>query len=57
MVVGPVADDGVAFQQERYLNGGMNLEQLVKELTCKKLNRQYFFGTEKAISYLQLIDE
>lgn len=35
----------------------MNLEQLVKELTYKKLNRQYFFGTEKAISYLQLIDE
>lgn len=57
MVVGPVADDGVAFQMERYLNGGMNLEQLVKELTYKKLNRQYFFGTEKAISYLQLIDE
>ena len=57
VVVGPVADDGVAFQLERYLNGGMNLEQLVKELTYKKLNRQYFFGTEKAISYLQLIDE
>ena len=57
IVIGPVADDGVAFQLERYLNGGMNLEQLVKELTYKKLNRQYFFGTEKAISYLQLIDE
>ena len=54
-MVGPVADDGVAFQLERYLYGGMTLEQLAKELTYKKLNRQYFFGTDKAISYLQLI--
>ena len=49
MVVGPVADDGVAFQQEKYLNGGMNLEQLVKELTCKKLNRQYFSVRKKLL--------
>ena len=55
VVVGPVADEGVAFQLERYLYGGMTLEQLAKELTYKKLNRQYFFGTDKAISYLQLI--
>lgn len=55
IVVGPVADDGVAFQLERYLYGGMTLEQLAKELTYRKLNRQYFFGTEKAISYLQQI--
>lgn len=54
-MVGPVADDGVAFQLERYLYGGMTLEQLAKELTYKKLNHQYFFGTDKAISYLQLI--
>lgn len=55
VVVGPVADDGVAFQLERYLYGGLTLEQLAKELTYRKLNRQYFFGTEKAISYLQQI--
>ena len=49
VVVGPVADDGVAFQLERYLNGGMNLEQLVKELTYKKLNRQYFSVRKKLL--------
>lgn len=54
VVIGPIADDGVAFQLQKYEDGGMTLEQLAKELTFKKLNRQYFFGTEKAIVCLQL---
>lgn len=49
IVVGPVADDGVAFQLERYEQGLIELNVLVKELTYKRLNKQYFFGTEKAI--------
>lgn len=49
IVVGPVADDGVAFQLERYEQGLIALDVLVKELTYRKLNSQYFFGTEKAI--------
>lgn len=53
IVVGPIADDGVTFQLERYANGLINLSTLVEELTYKKLNRQYYFGTEKAISYLK----
>ncbi len=52
VVVGPVADDGVVFQLERFLNNMISLETLVKELTYKHLNRQYFFGTELAISKL-----
>ena len=56
IVIGPVADDGVSFQLLRYKEGGMTLEQLVKELTYKHLNRQYFFGTEKAISKLVHVD-
>lgn len=38
---------------------GSNIVQLIddvtlaRELTYKKLNRQYFFGTEKAISKLK----
>ena len=55
IVVGPVADDGVAFQLERYARKLITLDVLVKELTFRKLNRQYFFGTELAISKLKKI--
>lgn len=57
IVVGPVADDTVAFQLRRYLLGVISLENLVKELTYKKLSNQYLFGTEKAILTLQRIYE
>jgi hypothetical protein len=57
IVVGPVADDTVAFQLRRYLLGVISLENLVKELTYKKLSNQYFFGTEKAISKLRRTHE
>ena len=52
IVVGPVADDTVAFQLRRYVLGVISLENLVNELTYKHLNNQYFFGTEKATSTL-----
>lgn len=53
IVVGPIADDGVAFQLERYRRRMITLDTLVEELTYRKLNRQYFFGTKLAISKLQ----
>lgn len=53
IVVGPVADDTVAFQLRRYLLGGISLESLVHELEFKGLNSQYFFGTKLAISKLK----
>lgn len=53
VVIGPVADDGVAFQLERYSRKMISLETLVEELTYRSLNSQYFFGTEFAISKLQ----
>lgn len=53
VVIGPVADDGVAFQLERYSRKMITLETLVEELTFRNLNNQYFFGTECAISKLQ----
>ncbi len=53
IVVGPVANDTVAFQLRRYLLGVISLEDLVKELEFKGLNNQFFFGTELAISKLQ----
>ena len=52
-VIGPVADDGVAFQLERYNEGVIDLETLAKELAYRKLNRQYYFGTELAIEQLK----
>ena len=55
VVIGPIADDGVAFQLQKFKDGGITLNELVKELTYKHMNHQYFFGTEKAISLLQRI--
>ena len=45
VIIGPIADDGVAFQLERYS----------RQMTYRKLNRQFFFGTELSISKLQRI--
>ena len=52
IVIGPVADDTVAFQLRRFLMGVISLEDLVKELTYKDINNQYYFGTATAISKL-----
>lgn len=55
IVVGPVADDGVVFQINLFMMDFITIEELVKRLEFKKLNSQYFFGTEKAISKLKRI--
>lgn len=55
IVVGPIADDGVVYQINLYLQRIITIEQLVRELTYRKLNRQYFFGTERAIATLRRI--
>lgn len=53
IVIGPVANDGVAYQLERYNEGAIDLETLARELAYRKLNRQYFFGTDQAIALLK----
>ena len=53
IVVGPIADDGVAFQLDRYTRHMISLATLVEELTYRRLNRQYFFGTQRAIQTLK----
>ncbi len=50
IVVGPIADDGVVFQINLFMQHFITIEELVKRLEFKKLNSQYFFGTKKAIS-------
>ena len=55
IVIGPIANDGVAYLLNRYEEGSFTLDDLARELQYKKLNNQYFFGTEKAISFLKRI--
>ena len=55
IVVGPVADDGVVFQLNLYIQRLITIDSLIEELTYKKLNNQYFFGTEKAIKLLKRV--
>ena len=53
IVIGPVADDGIAFQLERFHEQLIDDEALARALAYKKLNSQYFFGTEKAAKLLK----
>ena len=53
IVVGPVVDDGVVYQLNLYLQRLITIDELVRELTYKYLNRQFFFGTDKALLTLK----
>ena len=53
IVIGPIANDGVAYLLGRYEEGTLTIEELSDKLDYKKLNSQYFFGTEKAINKLR----
>lgn len=56
IVIGPVADDGVAYLMGRYHEGTISIEQLAKELEYKQLNNQYLFASIKAIRLLERIN-
>ena len=55
VVIGPIADDGVALQIGLFRDGFIDLAALTKALEYKKLNKQYYFGTVKAINLLKKI--
>ena len=55
IVIGPIADDGVAYLLDRYEEGSYTIEELANELKYKKLNCQYFFGTNRSVSLLKRI--
>lgn len=55
IVVGPIADDGVAYLLGRYEEGTLDLEGLAKELEYKHLNSQYYFGSLEALKHLRRI--
>lgn len=53
IVIGPIADDGVVLQITNYREGIYTPEQAAQLLQDKYLDQQYYFGTERALSYLQ----
>ena len=55
IVIGPIANDGVAYLLGRYEEGTLTIEELSNKLEYKKLNNQYFFGTEKSLKYLKRV--
>lgn len=55
IVVGPIANDGVAYLLGRYEEGTISIEELSRKLEFKQLNNQYFFGTEKSLNYLKRV--
>ena len=55
IVVGPIANDTVGLQMRRFIQGYIDIERMIEELRFQKTAIQYFFGTEKAISYLKKI--
>lgn len=55
VVIGPIADDTVGLQMRRFIQGYISIERMIEELRFHKPAVQYFFGTEKAISYLKKI--
>lgn len=55
IIIGPIADDGVAYLLDRYEENTITLEQLAQKLKFKKLNNQYYFGTERSIKLLKRI--
>lgn len=57
IVVGPIANDTVGLQMRRFIQGYISIERMVNELKFQNPAIQYFFGTEKAISYLKRSDD
>lgn len=56
IVIGPIADDGVTYQLRRFREGDITMERLIEELKyAKGLTIQYFFGTQRALSFLKKI--
>lgn len=54
VVIGPIANDRVGLQLWRYESQVIDLPTLVRKLRYMKgITMQYFFGTERAIQYLQ----
>ena len=56
IVIGPIADDGVVLLLTNYREGVYSPEEAARLLQDKYLDQQYYFGTERAVSYLRKIN-
>ena len=56
IVVGPIADDGVVLQLTNYREGFYSPELVADLLQDRFLDQQYYFGTERAVSFLRKIN-
>ena len=52
-LVGPVADDDIVVLLRNYVNGLVDMNILIKELTYKELTNQYSFHTKESLKYLK----
>ena len=52
IVIGPIADDGVVLQLTNYREGIYTPDEAARLLQDRYLDQQYYFGTERALSYL-----
>lgn len=53
LVIGPVADDDIIILFRTYINGLIDIDTLIKELTYKELTDQYSFHSKEALKYLK----
>ena len=56
IVIGPIADDGVVLQLTNYREGIYSPERVAELLQDRYLDQQYYFGTERALSFLHKIN-
>lgn len=56
IVIGPIADDKVGFQIRKYIENEISIDKLIERIMYYgDKSIQYFFGTEKALSYLRKV--
>lgn len=55
-VYGPIADDKVGLQLQKYKDGNIDKEELIHRLKFNKgITFQYYFGSEESIKFLRRI--
>lgn len=52
IVIGPIANDGVVLQLTNYREGIYSPKEVARLLQDRYLDQQYYFGTERALSFL-----
>jgi len=56
IVIGPVANDDIALLFRTFTNGYIDIDALVKGMKYRKLNDQYSFHTDRAITLLSKME-